>query len=142
MTVTESAPAGHAADPSLLAPGQVRRSALSCIVTGTTPEDLRVRAVRACGDLEPVWRAWAAEIETLAARGLTGQSAREAAKIALAEEIAADGLRQGAAAPLTAPARSRRLTAVADQMDALLAEGFNGAAYRRELERKFGSGAR
>ena len=141
MTLTERLAGGHAEDPGLLAPEKVRHSALSCIVTGTTPDDLRVHAVRACGDLEPVWLAWAAEIETLTARGLTGQSAREAAKIALAEEIAAAGLRQGAASPLTAPTRSRRLAMVADQMDELLAEGFGAAACRQEIESKFG-GAR
>lgn len=79
MTTLDARQATAPVDPALLAPGEVRRSAVSCIAHGTTPRDLRTRAVDACPDLAPLWLAWAAEAEDLAARGLTTRQAGRAA---------------------------------------------------------------
>jgi hypothetical protein len=126
---------------SLLIPGKVRRSALSCITGGITPETLRTGLVDACPDLAPVWQAWADELDLLAAHGFSGSTPREAAKIALtAGDATAGDLRQPGIYP-GAPAMRRRAALIAGEMDALLAEGFDAAVFEKEISEACG-GAR
>lgn len=130
------APAEYIA--GLLAPGRVRRSALSCLVVGTTPEMLRTGAVTACPGLQPVWLAWASEIEALTAHGVTGRTARDAAKIALAvNDSAAGDFRRPGVYP-GAPGTRRRVALIAGEMDALTAEGFDAEVYAKEIEQACG----
>lgn len=125
----------------LLAPEEIRRGALSSIVIGDTPGFLRELARRRVAGLEAVWLAWAGEIEMLAAHGVTGRTARDAAKIALVvnDATAADFRRPEAFREV--PAVRSRVRAVADEMDRLAAEGFDPAVYAKEIDAALG-GAR
>ena len=127
----------------LLAPEEIRRSALGCIAGGTTAEVLRKYASIQLADLTPVWLAWADEIEMLTAHGVTGRPALEAAKLTLAAgNCSAADLRHAAALELwQATPRGDRLAMVADQMDALLAEGFDPAVYAKEIDQACGGAA-
>lgn len=126
---------------SLLTPGKVRRSALSCIVIGDTAELLRKLAGRRLAGLEALWLAWAGEVELLTAHGVTGRTAREAAKIALVVSDATAADFRHPMAHRDSPETRRRLLMVADEMDALTAEGFDPAIYEKEIEQACG-GAR
>lgn len=137
MTVIELRTAVSPQVADLLAPERVRHGALSCIVSGTTPESLRTGAVAACGALAPVWLAWADEIETLNAHGVTGRSTRDAAKIALVLGTATEDYRRPEAYR-DVPAMRRRVLLIADEMDALLAEGFDPALYVKEIDQACG----
>jgi len=126
----------------LLAPEKVRRTALSCIANGTTAEVLRAAAAAQIADFGPAWLAWADEVELLTAHGVTGRTAREAAKITLAiGSCSAADLRQAVVEAWQATARGDRLTAVADEMDALPAEGFDPAVYEKEIDQACGGAA-
>ncbi len=126
---------------SLLTPGKVRRSALSCIVTRTTAGTLRALAESRTADLGPVWLAWAGEIDLLAAHGFSGSTPREAAKIALAAGDATAGDLRNPRAYQDIPGIRAWARLVADQMDALTAEGFDAEVYAKEISEACG-GAR
>ncbi|HEX3962422.1 MAG TPA: hypothetical protein VHZ03_38305 [Trebonia sp.] len=138
MTTLNDRQADYIVD--LLAPEEIRRAALSCIVSGTTPELLRTRLVAVAGVLADVWLAWADEIETLNAHGVAGQSARDAAKIALVLGRATEDYRRPEAYR-DLPVMRRRVLLIADEMDALIAEGFDAVVYAKEIDQACG-GAR
>jgi hypothetical protein len=119
----------------LLSTERIRHDALSCIVIGTTPEMLREAAASLqIADLGPMWLALADEIELLAACGVTGRSARDAAKIALVANDATAADFRAPEAYRDLPGTRRRVRMIADEMDALRADGFDPAAYEKEID--------
>jgi hypothetical protein len=120
-----------------LAPEKVRHGALSALLGQVAPETLRTGAVAASPDLAPVWLAWADEAEALATCGISGQSPRDAAKLALVTGGTAAQFRSPRAYP-GQPARRRRVRRIADEMDLLLAEGFDPEVYAKEIDQALG----
>jgi hypothetical protein len=116
-----------------LAPEKVRHSALSCIMTGHSPELLRTGLVEACPDLKPVWLAWADEIEALTACGVSCQTDRDAAKLALVIGATAARFRHPQSY-WDLPVMKLRAPAIAGEMDELLAEGFDPEVYAKEID--------
>lgn len=141
-TLTDRKAAAHAkyiADA--LAPEKVRHGALSCLVSRIPSELLRTGLVAACGDLAPVWLAWADEVDLLAAHGFTGSTPREAAKIALVMGDATAADYRNPKAYRDIPEIRHWVRTVADEMDELLAEGFDPEVYAKEIDQALG-GAR
>jgi hypothetical protein len=135
----------------------LRFAALLAISMGSTPDSVRTRS--AGTDREVADKQLADEIDYLAERGVTErvadrvfrerdrknpaykdhryseQDAREAAMLYLAVGITSASLRGPAA--LWGDREERRMSAMrADQMDLLLMEGFDPAAYKREIDRR------
>jgi len=137
-------------DPS---PGSVRRTAITALAAGITPAYLRGQVPGVPG--EALRLAVAAEIEALTARGVTQRAAarvirerdrvdpcggtfdehgaRQVARIYLAEGLTPGGIRSGPARE-DRPEYRRMFRMIADAMDALLAEGFDPAAFAESLK--------
>jgi hypothetical protein len=124
-----------------LAPEKVRHGALCALLGRVAPETLRTGVTAACPDLAPMWNAWADEIELLAAHGFTGATPYEAAKIALAVGDATVDDFRNPLAYRDYPEKRRRVLALADEMDALTADGFDAEVYAKEIDQACG-GAR
>jgi hypothetical protein len=146
--------------PAELDPAALRFAALFGISTGLTPAELRSRAMGAPQEIAD--KQIADEIDYLTARGVTErvvrrvfrerdrknpaykdyryseQDAREAAMIYLAAGATSAALRENTA--LRGDREDRRMSAmIADQMDELTAEGFDAAAYKRQIDQAYGS---
>jgi len=148
-------------NPAGLDPATLRYTALLAIAVEITPAKLRTRSAgtpQAAAD-----RQIADEVDYLSARGVTGraasralaerdrrlnpgrqhrpyseQDARQAAGIYLADGMTSGALRADTALRGT-PGTRRMFAMVADAMDALLAEGFDPAAYKQQLEARGGA---
>jgi hypothetical protein len=148
MTISIPPPGVFTGAPGEPGPDRVRRTAITALAAGITPAYLRGQRAGVPG--EALRLAVAAEIEELTARGVTRRAAsrvirerdsarpcggtfgehgaRQAARIYLAEGFTPGEMRSGPAREGT-PKHRRMFRMIADAMDALLAEGFDPAAF-------------